>query len=94
MSVKDDFLQALDDDFPDSLKNSFGITFPAVGGVVWPTTVEEAIIVQGQVACNLNEVMGALAGLPVVEMFMYLGQKNRTSHAMLLSALEFIASQT
>lgn len=90
MSVKDEFLAAIDEDFPSSLKDKLNITIPSVPGISFPTEVEPSIIAQGQLAANLNLILQQLEGLPIVEMMMHLGQKNKAIQNMLLTCLEFL----
>jgi hypothetical protein len=90
MSVKDEFLSAIDDDFPSELRDMLNHRIPTIPTVGWPTDVEAAIISQGQLASNINIVLQAFEGLPVVQMMMHVGQKNRTVQNMLLTCLEYL----
>lgn len=90
MSYKNDLLRDIDDDFPQNLKNKMSVVIPTIQSVAWPSNLEDAIIAQGQVAVNVNTIMQAFAGIPVIELLLYIGQKNRVSSAMLLAMLELV----
>jgi hypothetical protein len=90
MSIKDDFLAALDADFPSALNDLLDRTIPNIPTIGWPTEVEDAIIAQGQLASNINVILKQFEGLPVVQMMMHLGQKNRTVQNLLLTSLEYL----
>jgi hypothetical protein len=90
MSAKDDFLEALDDDFPTALKDLLDRTIPSIPAISFPSEIEPAIIAQGQLAANINLILQQFEGLPVIQMMMHIGQKNKTVQNLLLTSLEFL----
>jgi hypothetical protein len=54
-----------------------------------PTTVDEAIVTQGILAHNLNDLLMAYSGLPVVDLILRVGQRNTVLQSLLLACLEY-----
>lgn len=88
MSVKSDFLQALND--PEILQDWNQIVFPAVPTVGWPTTENEAIIACGQFQANCNLWLKVFEGMPVLQLLLRGGQFNETLQGILLANLEYL----
>lgn len=88
-NLKTDLLAALSE-LPEGIQTKLYTQFPAVPGISWPTTVDEAIIAQGQLACNLNQVLQAFAGVTPVDLLLHIGQHNPVAKALLLAVLEYV----
>jgi len=58
-----------------------------------PTTVDDAIIVNGVCAYYLMEVFRSFAGLTPVELLLRLGQHSSIGEGLLLTGLQFLAGQ-
>lgn len=90
MDAKTAFLDQIVADLPAGIKDHLETPIPAFVATTSPTDVDSAIIVQGILAHNLNEVGRAFEGLTLAAIPMYIAQLNTVNQGMLLSALEFI----
>ena len=88
-SAKPDFVAALHE-LSGELDALFGARFGAVSKITLNvSSVENAIIVQGEMAKNFNNsFLAPLAGLPIVEAMLRSGQFNPAIQCLLLSMLQ------
>lgn len=88
--AKQALIEALDTDFSAELLAVLDRKFPVVNTVSVPTTVDDAIIITGQVNANFNnQFLLTLSGLPVYELLLKAGQLNKVFQDMLLSGLQY-----
>lgn len=90
--MADDIIQALHE-VPPSIAAVLSMCFGQVVDVDMPATVEDSIIIQGKVAANFNNaILKPLAGVPIVELALRIGQNNPSVQGMALSMLKATGS--
>ena len=90
MGLKAEFITALRNT-PDGIAGFTTTVIPTLTEIATPTTVDEAIIVQGVLAANLNLILKMFEGLTPVELLLRIGQHSNVAEALLLSGLEYLA---
>ena len=94
MSIKDDLIRDLDIEI-EGLIDFVDVPFGACDSLPLPSTVEAAIITQGKAAANFNNViLVPLAGIPIIQLFLHVGQRNKVLQDMLLAGLEYFDFNT
>jgi len=89
MSAKLSLKTEIESGFSDDLLAAITAEFGTVQEVAVPTTVDDAIIVTGQVnAAFNNAILVPLSGLPIVELILKNGQLNEIYKGLLYSSLE------
>lgn len=93
--AKQALIDALDKtDFSEELAAALARKLPEVAAVAMPTTIEEAIIVTGQVNANFNnQFLVTFSGLPLYELLLKAGQLNKVHQNMLLTNLAYLGPQ-
>ena len=90
--MKTNLIAALHE-LPPDLQSLADVKFGSISTVEIPTTVDDAIKVQGVVAANFNNaILAPLSGLPIVQLGLHIGQNAPALHGVLLSALQVAAS--
>lgn len=69
-------LQEAFDFLPEGLAEFLDTPIPSIGSITSPSTVDEAIMAQGQLAKNINDILKAFEGLHLIKIFMHLAQHN------------------
>lgn len=77
-------------DLPEGVIEFLGTTLPSPTGISDPSTVDEAIVAQGKLAYNINQILTQFAGMKLIEVILRIGQLNPVLHGMLATALEYI----
>lgn len=93
MSLKDEFLKALDEALPVGILGCIDARIPPAPSVT-VTDVNSAIFAMGVLSQYLCDLCREFLGLTPVELLLRIGQRNATLQAMLLLSLEFIGSQS
>ena len=75
---------------PDVLQAYLNWTMPAVDASWQPDTVEDAQIVCGMLANNLNTIFQHMEGLPLVQMLLHAGTHNPILRDMHLTGVKFV----
>ena len=88
MSLKSMFLNSLNV-VPTAVLDFVDTPIPDFIETSEPTTVDEAIVTQGILAHNLNDLLMAYSGLPVVDLILRVGQRNTVLQSLLLACLEY-----
>lgn len=78
---------------PDGIDAFLETGIPALLTIGEPTTVDAAIIAQGQLAYNLNLVLKAFEGLTPIELLLRIGQHNSVLQGALLAGLELVSGE-
>lgn len=86
--VKQQFINALNTT-PEGIDDFLETPIPVVASISNPTDVDGAIVAQGQLAYNINEILRAFGGLTIVELLLRIGQHNSVLQGALLAALEY-----
>jgi hypothetical protein len=73
---------------PDSLSIFESVTLPDVSSIAPPTSEAESIMADGLLSAALLSWMSVFSGLPILEFFLHVGERDQTQQAALLSRLE------
>lgn len=91
MGVKEDLITAINYT-PDGINSKLNTGIPALDATTLPTDVDSAILTQGILAHNINQILKAFEGLTPVELLLRIGQKSPALQGAFLSGLEFVGN--
>jgi len=92
MNSKDALKEKLSQ-LPTGFEDVLGAVLPSVSEVAMPSTEEDAVKVQGRLAAYLLAVFDRLAGLPILEVPLRIGQFVPAQHVLAAVGLEFVGLQ-
>jgi len=90
MGAKEDFVSEFFTDLPEGVRDFVNTEIPALQPTSSPSDVDGAIIAQGILAHNLNEILRAFQGMTLAAIPLYIGQLNTVNQGLLCAALEFV----
>lgn len=84
-------LQDVFDLLPDGLAGYLDTPIPTMQSGVWPISdVDTAIIMQGILAFNINEILRQFEGLHLIQIFMHLAQHNEVLQLLGGTAIQYL----